>query len=206
MNRINVVNKSKSYLGKGITSIQSIYNSINPLPVGYKLKLSDNWCAAFVSSVFWSLGYRDFPFECSVARMIKKAQSMGIWNENDGLIPNIGDCIVYDWQDSGCGDNMGNPDHIGIVTNISGYDLLVLEGNKNHKVGIRNIRVNGMYIRGYITPRYTDDISSGVDITAVAKDVIKGKYGVMPERKRKIEAMGISYDLVRSEVNRLLKR
>ena len=39
MNRINVVNKSKSYLGKGITSIQSIYNSINPPPVGYKLKL-----------------------------------------------------------------------------------------------------------------------------------------------------------------------
>ena len=206
MNRNSVVSKAREFFGKGILSIQSVYNSIKPLPVGYKLKISDNWCAAFVSSIFWSLGYTEFPFECSVARMIKKAQSMGIWCENDGLIPKIGDLIVYDWQDSGYGDNIGNPDHIGIVVNVSGYDLQILEGNKNHKVGIRSVRVNCMYIRGYIIPRYTDDVSNGVDITSIAKDVIKGKYGVMPDRKRKIEAMGISYDLVRSEVNRLLKR
>ena len=100
---------------------------------------------------------------------------MGIWCENDGLIPKIGDLIVYDWQDSGYGDNIGNPDHIGIVINVSGYDLQILEGNKNHKVGIRSVRVNGMYIRGYITPRYTDDVSNGVDITAIAKDFQKKK-------------------------------
>lgn len=208
MNRINVVNKSKSYLGKRITSIQSIYNSINPLPVGYKLKLSDNWCAAFVSSVFWSLGYRDFPFECSVGRMVNKAITMHLWQENDGYIPNIGDCIVYDWNDKGIGDCTGWPDHIGIVTSINLPTITVTEGNKSSKVATRNVHINGRYIRGYITPAFDKETNntSNIDITSIAKDVIRGKYGVMPGRKAKIEALGISYDLVRAEVNRLCKR
>jgi len=27
---------------------------------------------------------------------------------------------MYDWQDSGIGDNTGNPDHVGIVTKVTG--------------------------------------------------------------------------------------
>ena len=111
-------------------------------------------------------------------------------------------------NDNGVGDCTGWPDHIGIVTAVNGPTITVTEGNKSGKVGIRNVFINGKYIRGYITPKFDSESTSAsnVDITAIAKDVIRGKYGVMPERKVKIESLGVSYDLVRAEVNRLLKR
>lgn len=42
-------------------------------------------------------------------------------------------------------------------------------------------------------------------ITEVAKEVIAGKYGDGPERKKKLEAAGYDYSKVQKEVNRLLK-
>ena len=207
MNRSAIVNEAYKYMYKSNSSIINIYNSIKPLPMGYKLKPSDNWCAAFVSSIFWKCGYTNFPYECSVGRMVNKAVSMQMWQENDGYIPNIGDCIVYDWNDTGIGDCIGWPDHIGIVTVVNGPTITVTEGNKSRKVAARNMHINDRYIRGYITPAFDKDTNTGsVDITSIAKDVIRGKYGVMPERKAKIESLGVSYDLVRAEVNRLLKR
>ena len=208
MNRSTIVNESNKYMYKSISSIINIYNSITPLPQGYKLKSSDNWCAAFVSSIFWKCGYKNFPFECSVGRMVNNAMKMQIWQENDGYTPNIGDCIVYDWNDTGIGDCTGWPDHIGIVTAVNGPTITVTEGNKSGKVGTRYVHINGRYIRGYITPTFDKETNntSNIDITSIAKDVIRGKYGVMPGRKAKIESLGVSYDLVRAEVNRLLKR
>lgn len=207
MNRNTIVNESNKYMYKSITSIINIYNGISPLPQGYKLKPSDNWCAAFVSSIFWKCGCTNFPYECSVNRMVNKAMKMQIWQENDGYIPNIGDCIVYDWNDNGIGDCTGWPDHIGIVTSINLPTITVTEGNKSGKVGTRSVHINGRYIRGYITPIFDKETNAtSIDITSIAKDVIRGKYGVMPERKAKIEALGVNYDLVRAEVNRLLKR
>lgn len=207
MNRSTIVNEANKYMYKSITSIINIYNGISPLPQGYKLKPSDNWCAAFVSSIFWNCGCKNFPYECSVGRMVNKAITMHLWQENDGYTPNIGDCIVYDWNDTGIGDCTGWPDHIGIVTAINGPTITVTEGNKSGKVGIRNVHINGRYIRGYITPIFDKETNAtSIDITNIAKDVIRGKYGVMPERKAKIEALGVSYDLVRAEVNRLCKR
>ena len=208
MNRNIILNKANSYMEKTISAIINDYNSISPLPQGYKLKSNDNWCAAFVSTIFWLSGYKNFPFECSVGRMVNKAISMQIWQENDAYTPNIGDCVVYDWNDNGKGDNTGWPDHIGIVTAVTGNSLVITEGNKSGRVALRFIHVNGRYIRGYITPKFDSESTSAsnVDITAIAKDVIRGKYGVMPERKVKIESLGVSYDLVRSEVNRLCKR
>ena len=207
MNRNVVVTKANSYMFKTIGAIIGIYNSIKPLPQGYHLKSTDNWCAAFVSTIFWLCGYRDFPFECSVGRMVNKAIAMGIWKENDAYRPDIGDCIVYDWNDTGKGDCTGWPDHIGIVTVINGDDLIITEGNKGSRVSTRNIHINDRYIRGCITPHFESVPETlSIDITAIAKDVIRGKYGVMPERKAKIESLGVSYDLVRAEVNRLCKR
>ena len=40
---------------------------------------------------------------------IEKAQAMGIWQENDAYVPQIGDIIMYDWDDNGNGDNTGWP-------------------------------------------------------------------------------------------------
>jgi len=61
---------------------------------------------------------------------------------------------MYDWHDSGKGDCTGAPEHVGIVTRVSGSSIRVIEGNKSNAVGYRNIRVNGRYIRGYCLPDY----------------------------------------------------
>lgn len=151
MNRDLVVGKIKA-----LTShdwVVDTYNSIKPLPRGYKLKSSDPWCAATVSAIFHDVGYDDLA-ECSCDKMVAKAQKLGIWVEDDAFVPQKGDLILYDWQDDGKGDNKGTPDHIGIVIDVSKNKIMVREGNKKGKVGNRDVTVNSVTIRGYITPPY----------------------------------------------------
>lgn len=132
------------------------YNSISPRPRGYKLQSKDPWCAATVSAVLHKCGYDDLA-ECSCPVMTQKARDKGIWIEDDSYIPKAGDIIMYDWQDNGQGDNEGNPDHVGIVVKVDGDNITVREGNKNGSVGNRQIKVNGRYIRGFITPQYEEE-------------------------------------------------
>ena len=76
------------------------------------------------------------------------------WEENDSYIPNPGDVIYYDWQDSGEGDNQGVPDHVGIVESVSEGSVVAIEGNKNDSVDRRYITVGSRYIRGYGLPDF----------------------------------------------------
>lgn len=138
--------------------IIDIYNTIKPLPVGYKLKYSDAWCAGAVSAAAQVCGAADIvPCECSCPRMITLAQKMGIWVEADDYVPSPGDILLYDWDDSGKGDSKGGSDHVGVVEQVSGNTLTVIEGNYSNAVKRRTLEVNGRYIRGYITPRFDAD-------------------------------------------------
>lgn len=139
--------------------IIDIYNTIKPLPRGMKMTYTAPYCATTVSSAYHKAGYDDiFPFEASCNQMIEKAKKMGCWVEDDAYVPQIADCLVYDWQDNGKGDCVGTADHIGMVIGIKGSDLVVEEGNKgsNGIVGRRTMKVNGKCIRGYITPNFGD--------------------------------------------------
>ena len=51
--------------------------------------------------------------------MIQLFQKLGAWQENDAHVPQPGDVIFYDWDDSGVGDNTGWPDHVGIVESVN---------------------------------------------------------------------------------------
>lgn len=137
----------------GHLRVLSVYNAQEPLPRGYRMQKSDAWCAATVTAVFLLNGYNGFA-ECSCPKMIEKAKALGLWQEADDYVPDVGDVIFYDWQDQGWGDNVGVADHVGIVIGISDNNILVREGNYNHSVRDRSIRVNGRYIRGYICPPY----------------------------------------------------
>lgn len=142
-------------------AIIDIYNAHKPLPQGYKVPYTDKWCAATVSACAIATGMTDIvPLECSCKRMIDKAQAMGIWVENDAFTPKPGDIILYDWQDNGIGDNVGQPDHIGVVEKCDGKTITVIEGNINDAVGRRTLSVNGRYIRGYICPRFTEETAN----------------------------------------------
>ena len=135
--------------------ILEIYNNHKPLARGYKMKVSDAHCAATTSAAWIKAGIADYTgTECGVGKFITIAQNKGIWVENDAYVPKVGDAVVYDWDDSGVGDNKGAGDHIGIVTK-AGDPFVVTEGNMSGGVvGQRNLRVNARYIRGFICPDY----------------------------------------------------
>lgn len=127
-----------------------------PLPRSYAVKYTDAWCATFASAVGIKAGLTDIiPRECSCNQFIQLAKNMGIWVENDAYTPSAGDMILYDWDDNGVGDNTGSADHIGIVVSVSGGVIKVIEGNKSNAVGYRDLAVNGKYIRGFVTPKYS---------------------------------------------------
>ena len=131
------------------------YNSRKPLPRGYAVKYTDPWCATFISYLAIVMGYTDIiPVECGCPQMITLAKQMGIWVEDDSYVPKPGDIVLYDWQDSGSGDNTGTADHIGLIEKVVGNTETVIEGNYQDSVKRRELAVNGRYIRGYIVPRY----------------------------------------------------
>ena len=158
--RASMIEQAQAWVGRNeadgsFKSIIDTYNSHTPLARGYELKYTDEWCAGFVSAVAIATGNTDnVPLEVSCPRMIQIAQNMGIWQENDGYVPSPADIILYDWDDSGNGDNTANPDHVGIVESASDGVITVIEGNMSEKVGRRSLDVDGRYIRGFITPEY----------------------------------------------------
>lgn len=169
MKRSEVVKTVNSLKGEeGHRKVLEVYNAQNPLPRGYKVKSTDAWCATTVSAVFLMNGYNAIS-ECSCPRMIDKAKALGIWQENDSYKPKEGDIIMYDWQDNGVGDNVGTADHVGIVIAVKGCDITVREGNKNKTIGNRIMKVNGKYIRGFITPPYTKEKAKAVNSSPKAE-------------------------------------
>lgn len=128
--------------------IIDVYNSQEFLPRGYKVKYTDKWCATFVSAVFIKCEI-DMPRECSCYQMIQKLKKKGLWVEADDFKPQAGDLIFYDWQDDGKGNNLGYPDHIGIVEKVSRKKITVIEGNYDNAVKRREIKINSTGIRGF---------------------------------------------------------
>lgn len=209
-----VVDRMEDWIGKNEydgshKEIIDIYNSQRVLPRGYKVKYEDAWCATTVCSCFLSLGYSALiPMECSCGHMINIAKTMGIWQENDGYTPSPGDIIMYDWDDSGIGDNKGWADHVGVVTSVISKKMNIVEGNYKGGVNRRQIDINGKYIRGFICPRYDieEEPKSGEQsITEIAREVIKGLWGNGKLRRTRLENAGYSYEEVQKEVNRLLR-
>ena len=158
------VNYLKQYLGikEGSAEHKEILKVFNDsgLCKRYKMTIYDAWCATAVSSSFLASGLSSiFPcVECGCGKMIALAQAAGIWNEDDTYKPSIGDVVLYSWSDGtnyATTDNRNAPDHVGIVSKVSGSSLTIIEGNYSNTVKERALQVNGRYIRGYIVPRYS---------------------------------------------------
>ena len=131
------------------------YNSLLPLPFGYRMTYKDPWCAATVSAAAIEAGLTDIIFrECSCTRMIELFKQHGRWQEDDSYIPQPGDLIFYDWHDTGKGNCTGNPEHVGVVERVANGQITVIEGNYHDAVDRRTIPINARYIRGYGCPDY----------------------------------------------------
>lgn len=161
--REKVVENARAWLGRKESDgshreIIDLYNTLSPLPRGYKVTYTDSWCATFVSAVALKSGLLDImPPECSCFYMVEGYKKLGRWHENENYIPAPGDVIFYDWKDGAdyaTTDNTGTPGHVGIVEEVSGRVITVIEGNYSDSVKRRSIEVNGRYIRGYGLPGY----------------------------------------------------
>lgn len=216
--RQKVVDLINSWIGKkesdgSYKSIIDIYNTQKSFPRGTKMQYGWAWCACTWSALAVKLGYTAImPVEISCYYLVEQAKKMGIWVENDGYVPKPGDAVLYDWQDSGSGDNTGSPDHVGTVTEVyqsSGY-FVVVEGNYSNSVKKRTVAINGKLIRGFIAPKYTDNAVALTqpavkkDIETLAREVIAGAWGTGDTRKKRLTEAGYDYNAVQARVNEIL--
>ena len=160
--RAKVVEAAQKYMGAkegGVNhkDIIKIFNTVKP--DGWAMTYSAPWCAAFASAIeIKALGKADAkkicPLSANCGTIIAMAKKLGCWIESDFYKPKEADWIVYDWQDSGKGDNTGGADHVGIVEKVTASEIIVIEGNKNDKVERRTLKINGRYIRGFVAIPY----------------------------------------------------
>lgn len=214
----NIVKQAQSWVGlkesdKSHKEILDVYNNHKPLARGYKMKVTDAWCACFVSACAIKCGATHLiPTEVGCGKMIDLFKKKGIWVEADSYKPNPGDIIFYDWEDSGKGDNTGGANHVGIVETEPKKDgsFYVIEGNISDKVGRRSMKVNGKYIRGYGVPKYDIEqvavAAPTKSIDAIAKEVIAGKWGNHEDRRNRLTAAGYDAAAVQKRVNEMLKK
>ena len=162
--RSKIVAQARSWIGCKETDgshqkIIDVYNSHTPRARNYKLQTTDAWCAGFASACAIACGATDIiPTEVSCQKQIALFQEKGIWVEDDAYVPQPGDYIFYDWQDTGAGDNKGHSDHVGIVEKVENGVIAVIEGNYSNAVKRRTLKINGKYIRGYGVPKYDEEI------------------------------------------------
>ena len=155
-----IVNQARSWIGLNEADgthkkIIDLYNEHKPLARNYRVKYTDAWCATFGSALAIVLGYTDIiPTECGCGNQIELWKKMGCWVEDDSHVPEPGEYIYYDWDDSGVGDNKGWPDHVGVVEKVVNGVITVIEGNYSNAVKRRTIKVNAKNIRGYGVPKY----------------------------------------------------
>ena len=130
------------------------YNSVRPLPVGYAVKNTDDWCDIFTTVIFQREGLSDLiGRECGVERHIHIFKRLGIWNEDGNSTPKAGDIITFNW-DQNSQQNDGWADHIGIVEKVENGIIHTIEGNSNNVVKRNTYRIGHGNIRGFATPRY----------------------------------------------------
>lgn len=184
--------------------IIDLYNTQNPLPRRYPVKYNDEWCAATVTAAGMAAGLQDIIYgECGCGKMIALYEDRGLWVEDDAYIPSPGDIIMYGWDDSGLGDNRGNPDHVGVVEQVVGGTITIIEGNKGGAVARRKLAVNGRYIRGYCTPDYAGKAEEDEKMLSYEqwkeymdryRKELAAKESTMPALVADAVALGISSD------------
>lgn len=158
--RSSLIETAESYLGcreadNSHRPIIDLYNSHQPLAMGYEVQYNDSWCSTFVSAMAIQSGLTQIiPTECGCERHIGRFQEIGRWIEDDNHIPLPGDLIFYDWDQTKPGEATGWSDHVGIVVGTKWPFVKVIEGNKDDRVDYRIILLGDIRIRGYGVPDY----------------------------------------------------
>lgn len=217
-----LLSKAQAYLGVqgGSPTHQGLvdaYNAVQPLPVGYAVTYSDDWCDVFVTVMGDQAGIAHLiGRECGVPRHLTWCQEQGIWLGH--VWPQAGDLIFFDFGG-------GPASHIGIVESMDGDSETVntIEGNWLNQVVRRHYASDDWRILGYARPRYdaragsvaTSSEAGGTnhlngcsdaasDLDEVAWSVIRGDWGNGQERVDRLTDAGYDVQVVQELVNEKL--
>lgn len=159
--RSEVVSIAKDYVGckQGSKLHKKLVDTFNQVkPHGEVGNYVCAWCAIAWSAFQILAGNtsKNVAMSYNCGTLIRDAQNLGIWVENDAYVPSPGDGIIYAWSDTGKGDCKSGASHVGTVEKVSGNKIIIIEGNKGDSCacGRREITVNSRHIRGYICPKY----------------------------------------------------
>lgn len=207
---LNVARKWIGYSEKNgkYKEILEVYNAHKPLARGYKMKATDHWCDCFVSACAIKANAVDIiGTEVGCENHIAIFKKKGIWIEDGTVKPEVGDIILFNWDDK-TQPNDGGADHIGIVEQVYGNTIVCIEGNYDDKVGRRTINVGWGYIRGYARPKYDAETvvttTNKKSLTVIANEVIRGTWGNGAQRKNALTKAGYNYDEVQAKVAEII--
>lgn len=142
--------------------IIDLYNSHKPLARGYAVGYNDSYCDTTVSAAFIKAGAVDLigGTECGVEEHVKLFKKAEIWIEDGTITPEIGDIVVFNWDDA-TQPNDGYSDHIGVVRSVGSKNFETTEGNMSGGiVGHRTVAIGWGYIRGFARPKYSKATNS----------------------------------------------
>lgn len=190
--------------------ILNVYNNHKPLARGYKMKTTDSWCDCFVSACAIKAGAVDLiGTEVGCEKHVAIFKKKGIWIEDGTIKPQVGDIILFNWNDFSKNNN-GAADHIGIVEQVTGNTITCIEGNYNNKVARRTINVGWGYIRGFARPKYaasTETVTAPKkSLDVIASEVIRGAWGNGAQRKIALTKAGYDYAAVQVKVSEKLAK
>lgn len=159
-----LVDTAMKYLGvqEGTPDHHAIidaYNSVSPLPRGYKVQYTDAWCATFVTFVFDQCHMANLiERECGCQEMIDKCKKRNLVDyQKLNSSMEIGNIVFYDW------DRNGRSDHVGIIYKTTSTQLYVIEGNYQDEVKIRNIDKTSKMISCFVTPYFDTCVISDTE-------------------------------------------
>ena len=210
-----ILAKAKLYLGVTTGSakhkqIVDRYNGVKPLPVGYKVSYTDDWCDAFITTLAIEAGAVDIiGCECGVERHIDIFKDKGIWIEDGTITPRVGDIITFNWDDWSAVNN-GFADHIGIVDSVNNGVITTIEGNTDRAVRRRTYNVGNGLIRGFARPKYAPEATLNPtpgykSHDVIANEVIAGKWSKGQDRINLLTKAGYNPTVIQKLVNAKLK-
>ena len=102
-----------------------------------------DWCGMFASFCLRYAGVNDIPINFGVRPWIEELTALGLYYKTYDVIPTPGCLIFFDWEGDGLSD------HVGIVEEVAGTDVIAIEGNSNNRVERNTYSLHDDRIAGY---------------------------------------------------------
>lgn len=183
MNRIDVVNKEKNYIGK--------YSNPNTFTRWYsKDNKSHAWCGMFQDYVIkhdckldWFDDCKNFAYVPAIVEWAKKKK----WYDTNFKNAKQGDLVIYNWYP----EKKNHYSHVGMVYEVKLSGIVSIEGNTTNKLGKSNCVAkksrNKKYIAGIIHLPYDEQFNltrllkkgcKGNDVKELQKELKKRGYSI----------------------------